>query len=331
MRIHALSLWLPLWSALLWLTPPASAVTIDWVAVGNPGNACETQPIGFGQEGCFGAVGSAYRISKYEITNAQYAEFLNAVAGASDPLELYSTNMDPSAGSNGGITQSGSTYTAVSGRENMPVNHVSLYDALRFANWLNNGQASGDTETGAYALLGGAPEPSNGATVTRNAGAAIVLPSEDEWYKAAYYDAVSTSYYDYPASSNTQTTCATPGATANTANCNNAVGDLTGAGGYTGSASPYGTFDQGGNVGEWTETVIGSSSRVWRGGSFNGIATNLAASDRHAALTTTESSSLGFRVAIIPEPQTGLLLMTGMLALAGWRRRSRRAPPAWRG
>jgi len=49
---------------------------------GDPGNACDTQT-----QSCFGAVAYSYRISKYEVTNAQYAEFLSAKA-ASDPLGL---------------------------------------------------------------------------------------------------------------------------------------------------------------------------------------------------------------------------------------------------
>ncbi len=140
-------------------------------------------------------MGYDYLIGTYEVTNAQYAEFLNAKA-ASDPLGLYNTSMgDPSTNStfvgHGGITRSGSSgsysYSAIAGRGDMPVNYVSFYDSLRFANWLNNGQGSGDTETGAYTLLGGTAAPSNGMTVTRNAGATIFLTSENEWYKAAYY------------------------------------------------------------------------------------------------------------------------------------------------
>ena len=46
----------------------------------------------------------------------------------------------------------GSKYSVISGSGNHPVNYVSWYDAIRFANWLNNGQGSGDTETGAYTL-----------------------------------------------------------------------------------------------------------------------------------------------------------------------------------
>ena len=106
-------------------------------AVGDPGNACDRHA----GKGCFGAVGYAYRIGTYEVTNAQYAEFLNAKAAA-DPLGLYNTNM--------GIVgfrrhhaqrrARGATPTARSpAARDMPVNFVSFYDALRFANWLHNG------------------------------------------------------------------------------------------------------------------------------------------------------------------------------------------------
>ena len=82
----------------------ASAVTIDWVAIGNPGNAADTPSSNCFAASC-GSVASSYYISKYEVTNAQYAEFLNAKA-ASDPLSLYSSFMGSDATS-GGITQSG--------------------------------------------------------------------------------------------------------------------------------------------------------------------------------------------------------------------------------
>ncbi len=91
----------------------------------------------------------------------------------------------------------------ISGDGNHPVNYVTWYDAIRFANWLNNGQVPGSTETGAYTLLGGTPTPSNGNSITRNAGATVFLPSENEWYKAAYYNPATSSYFQYPTSSNT--------------------------------------------------------------------------------------------------------------------------------
>ncbi|MFQ5699231.1 MAG: SUMF1/EgtB/PvdO family nonheme iron enzyme [Myxococcota bacterium] len=278
--------------------------------MGDPGNAADTTG--------FGAVAQSYRISKTEVTNAQYAEFLNAKA-ASDPLALYNTSMGSGFG---GITRSGSSgsfsYSAIAGRENKPVNFVSFYDSLRFSNWLNNGQGSGDTETGAYTIT--ALGITNNS-ITRNAGANIFLTSEDEWYKAAYYDAVTTSYLAYPAGSNTQTTCAAAGATANTANCDNVVGDVTDVASYTGSASPNGTFDQGGNLLEWNEAILVGSNRGLRGGSFLNAPIILAASVRSGNAPAVGGSDRGFRVASVPEPGTGLLVMTGMLGLAGWRRR----------
>jgi formylglycine-generating enzyme required for sulfatase activity len=298
-----------------------TAVTIDWVTVGAPGNACDPQ-----SQGCFGAVADTYLIGKYEVTNAQYAEFLNAQA-ASDPLGLYDTRM---AGTFGGITQSGSsgsfTYSTVVGRENKPVNFVSFYDTLRFANWLNNGQGGGDTETGAYTLEGGTATPSDGRTLTRNASATIFLTSEDEWYKAAYYDPLSTSFFDNPAGSDTNMSCATPDATPNTANCASAVGDLTDVGSYTGSASPNGTFDQGGNAREWNEALIGFSERGMRGAVFGSSAISNRAAWRGKFVPTQQQQSIGFRVAMIPEPSTALLRAAGLGTMA-----IRRRAPAARG
>ena len=297
----------------------ASAVTMDWVTIGNPLNACDVQ-----LQGCFGSVPNDYRISKYEVTYAQYAEFLNAAAD-SDPYGLWNPNL--SSVRVGGITRTGSSgsyvYSVISGHEDRPVNYISFYDALRFVNWLSNGQGAGDTESGAYTLLGGTATPSNGLTVTRNLDAAIFLPSEDEWYKAAYYDpsSLTPSYFDYPAGSNLPTTCAAPSAVTNQANCNSAVGDLTAKGSYTGSASPYGTFDQGGNVYEWDEAIIGVTSRGLRGGSYRSGSGSLAASVRDSLAPTLEDDRTGLRVAaIVPEPGTGLLMMAGLLGLAGWRR-----------
>ena len=321
-RVPTLMDWLVV-AAFLLMNSTASAVSFDLVTVGDAGNACDVQ-----SQGCFGAVPYEYRISDAEVTNGQYAEFLNAVA-ATDTYGLYDTNMQfPGGTYNGGITRSGSSgsfgYSAIAGRENKPVTYVSFYDSLRFANWLHNHQPTGaqdntTTEDGAYTFSGAT---SVGA---RNAGAFFFLTSEDEWYKAAYYDGASMSYFDYPTSSDTQTICQLPpGGGPTSANCSNVLDDFTDVKSYVGSASsvsPYGTFDQGGNAWEWNEAII-NSSRGRRGGSFVNNPIDLSASVRFGNLPTDNLGLLGFRVAApIPEPSTVFLVMTGMLGLALWRRR----------
>ena len=320
---------LVLFGATLFVPPLAAlAVTIDTVPVGNAGNAPD-QLYTFNNPNNlqFGAVAYDYRIGTTEVTNAQYVEFLNAKA-AGDPLALYNTNMGSTI--RGGITRSGVsgsfTYTTKLGRDNMPVNFVSWYDSIRFSNWLDNGQGTGDTETGAYTLLGGTPTPSNGLSVTRNAGATWFLPTENEWYKSAYHEPSSQGgdvddYWLYPTASNSVPTIATansvgdidnPGANVanyfSGADWNGQDGNVT----TVGSAGPlsqsfYGTADQGGNVWEWNEALVSSSTRGYRGSSWFGVADFLRSSFRSNVDPTAELNNFGFRVATVPEPSTAVL------------------------
>lgn len=316
----------------------ALAATISTVPIGSVGNAPDPQT-------GYGAVSYNYRIGTTEVTNSQYVAFLNAKA-ASDPLELYNPDMGSNA--RGGITRSGTagsySYATKENMGNKPVNYVSWYDTIRFANWLNNGQGSGDTETGAYTLLGGTPMPSNGPTITRNSGATWFLPSENEWYKAAYHQPASQGgdlddYWFFPTGSNTPPTIATantvgdisnPGPNvanqANGADWNGEDGNVT----TVGSAGPasksyYGTDDQAGNVYEWNDNLRGGGLRILRGSSW-GDSQDGAKSWFYVDIAPTfEDGSIGFRVATVPEPGSIALALLGLVVVIAYGRRTQLA------
>ena len=273
------------------ITSASATVTIDWVTVGNAGNAADPNSYG---DTSYGAVSYAYQIGKYEVTNAQYGAFLNAAA-QTNSYGLYNSRM-----SSYGITQSGSSgtysYTVTTALANRPVVFVSWFDAARMANWMMNGQGNGSTETGAYTL--------NGATsgiFLANAGAQVYIPTEDEWYKAAYYNAANQTYSLYPNGQNS----ITPTDANYTSDFSMDVGTFSGD-----DASMYGTFDQGGNVYEWNDAVIGGSTRGLRGGSWANLdSLYLASSYRGGEGPSTESLLLGFRLASVPEPSSLVLTM----------------------
>jgi sulfatase modifying factor 1 len=309
---------------------PGSQKSLEFVTVGDPGNTADR--FGYGQ------VDYTYQMGRYDVTAAQYTQFLNAVA-ATDTYYLYHIHM-PSTGSlhkGCGIIQSGDpgsyTYSVVAGRENFPVNFVSWGDAARFANWLSNGQPTGPqgpgtTETGSYTLKG-AMSSTDLLAVTRNLGARYVIPSEDEWYKAAYYKggSIDAGYWFYPTRSNTTPSNALSPAGTNNANfmlADREYADptnfLTPVGFFAGSPGPYGTFDMGGNVNQWNEGIVDSFYRCYRGGSFNDYNGPLEAWYRGSDVPEAGNNFCGFRIALVPEPATLCLLAFGGLLLARQRR-----------
>jgi|APTNR8051073442_1049403.scaffolds.fasta_scaffold20866_2 sulfatase modifying factor 1 len=299
------------------VVPPTPASFVEMVTVGNVGNG--TDAGNTGEASVYGAVPYEFKIGKTEVTLAQYTAFLNVVA-ATDAYGLYHVNMETDDNIKG-ILRSGSSgsfsYT-VMGDGTRPVTYVSWFDAARFCNWLHNGrptglQATATTERGAYTLDGAT---TGGLTISRNPGAKFWIPSEDEWYKAAYHQPTDPggdgdNYWRYPTRSNTKPGNAI-GILANQANLLTSVYSVTQVVGYNasqnyltaavsfpGSASFYGTFDQGGNVFEWNDAVITASYRGLRGGSWSGDSGGdyLQSSSRFQNNPDSERNTIGFRVA----------------------------------
>jgi formylglycine-generating enzyme required for sulfatase activity len=323
---------------------PVSAITIDTVPVGNPGNVADFRYPTSDYSGGYGAVAQTFRIGTTEVTNAQYVAMLNAVAAVSDPYNLYlGRSGPPFAGLVGIVVRSdlsgrftyavappalNGTYTY----DNKPVVVVDSGMAMRFANWLSNGQPTGregpgTTETGAYTLNGATTDAAL-ALVTRNVGARWWLPSLDEWYKAAYYNPATGSYFDFPTRTSIPPNNNPPSQdTGNSANFHDTRGYTTGdsdypltdVGSYTLSIGPYGTFDQGGNVEEWNDTLVGNGDRAIQGGSWNSNFSGTMAGGTPYRHPTYRYVDLGFRVATVPEPSTAALAVVALGVMCVWR------------
>ena len=293
-----------------------NSFSIDFVQIGNPGNAADTTG--------YGSVGYDYKIGKYEITNLQYTKFLNSVAKNSDPYGLYNVFMDTGhMYSPNAIIRSGTSgnfiYTTTTGFENKPVMFVSWFDAARYANWLNNGaQNGGNTENGAYSLNG----TTSALNIQRNSNSLFWLPSENEWFKSAYFDPLKNGnggYWNYPTKSDS----------INDTQANYDSGLLKDV--DYGASSVYGTFGQGGNLWEWNGSdvtglrpdgsALPSGAKGLRGGSAGTTADALLRDYREGASPDFEWADTTFRIAGVPEPSALSLLVVGLGGLAILRRR----------
>ena len=293
---------------------------IETVLVGDAANAPDTTG--------YGAVAYDFSIGKFEVTIGQYAVFLNSVASVTSEaylVDLWQKKMGDDVRIKG-ISRTGSGtkeqpyHYSVVGSSNRPISYVSWLDAARFANWMHNGATSGaSTETGSYNLNGAVS-----GIIKKNAGAKWWIPSEDEWYKAAYYKGGSKAagYWVYPMQSN-DSPGNVVGKGTNQANFWKGVFSVTQSadyptqtslsevGAFTNSPSAYGTYDQGGNVLEWNDAVIGEFSRGLRGGDWNGNELGLQSptrGDGGNGAPTYKDDDIGFRLATLPQPSEGALL-----------------------
>ena len=226
-------------------TTPIVVESNSYLTIGNANNTGyydDANGIGYNYNP-IGAVPYTYKIQKYEVSNAAYIAFLNAVAALSsaDTYALWNTLMQTET--LGGISRTGSgtagavyVYSAKTGMAAKPVVYVTWWSAVRYANWLHNGRptaAAGitnTTEDGAYTIIGADDAPYNSFTNVdmtlnpqdssgffstnsypyyhvRQSTAKYALPTLHEWAKAAYYDPAGVGlWWNYPTASNTKPT-----------------------------------------------------------------------------------------------------------------------------
>ncbi len=291
---------------------------MEFVAIGDAGNLDDTT----GAPNPAGAVAYAYGLGKYEVSEDMITKY-NSNYGTANSLAITKDTR--------GVDK--------------PATSVSWNEAARFTNWLNTstgGSAAYKFTTGGVndniALWGSGDAGYDASNPYRNSLAKYVLPSMDEWYKAAYYNPTTSTYFDYANGSDTAPTAVASGTAANTAVYGQTFAqgpaDVTQAGGL----SPYGIMGLGGNVFEWEETSLdlnnssGSSDRGIRGGSWDFNSSNLSSSTRFNGHPANDRDDVvGFRVASlsssaasVPEPGTfGVLSLVG-LGLVAYRKRMKK-------
>ena len=278
--------------------------SIQFATIGNAGNGNDTGAGGGIYSSPYGGVGYNYRIGVTEVP-----ETWIGIAGI--PVTTAWTGSSPSG-------------------------NITWFQAAAFVNWLNTStghQAAYRINIQANSMGNWTPsdagyDPTN---LYRNKNAYYFLPSENEWFKAAFHknDGVTANYWDYATGSNSIPTAVASGTTAGTAVYNAravlAPADITLAGGL----SAYGTIGQGGNVQEWLEGAFDggnnqeTENRTIRGGNFGGSDIDLRSSDRQANSPSNTNPGIGFRVAsVIPEPSSTVLMCSASLLALARRRRA---------
>jgi formylglycine-generating enzyme required for sulfatase activity len=251
--------------ALEWLTEgiPAEPGVMVWISINDPG-----------VPGYWGFNG---QMSKYETTNAQYCQFLNAAIASGDITvsgstvygangsnsgadfagqvyyDLAGAGINYNGATNGGaarINYGGGSFSVDSGFENHPVTYVSWYGATAFCNYYG-----------------------------------YRLPTEWEWQAAADYN----GSYTYGCGTTINNSVANY---ENSAHPNGTT--IVGTFGTSG----YGMCDMAGNVWEWTSGLwaSGYSYRVLRGGGWGDVSSYCTVSYRGGNYPYSTDFIMGFRV-----------------------------------
>ncbi len=244
----------------------------EYIPIGDPGNALDNNS-------GYGAVAHEYAISDTEVTIAQ---FLLSPADSGNEDYWNDDFFENSVGLDA------------------PATYVSLFEAMKYCNWLT----SGSTTNGAYLFDGaGSYLSTDRAAALSTYGIVYALPTENEWYKAAYYKNGT-----YSAFAHGQGLSDSPPVVEVDANYGGTGGTWDSPWPVkNGTVEQNGTWDMGGNVNEWMEEETG----VVRGGSYFDL--NQYAMANFSRTTVNPSSSIGTRTLGFRTVRIGSALTNGPL------------------
>jgi len=285
---------------------------MEFVTIGNPNNAADTT----GQPNLAGAVGYTYGIGKFEVSEEMITKY-NSNFGTDNRLVINTDNRGAAK----------------------PATNVSLNEAARFVNWLNtstgNQAAYKFTTSGVNDDIELWTPGDAGWDVNnqyRNSLAKYFLPSENEWYKAAFYDpnkSGGAGYWDYATGSDTGPIATTGGTVAGTAVYGRTYPDGPADVANAGGLSKYGVMGLGGNANEWLESFLAADDDnplrgIIRGGTwFNSTADPfLSSSSRTDGSANLENGGVGFRVASLSSdaaavPEPSMMVIGTLFGLGG--------------
>jgi formylglycine-generating enzyme required for sulfatase activity len=249
-----------------------------------------------------------FRISRYPVTNAQYAAFVRDGGYTERWRRCWTREGWEWKGDRKGPE----TYGGAFGLPNHPVVGVTWYEAVAFCRWLTEKLRVANSE-----WRGDVREPQTSASSAEPSNEAVRLPTEAEWEKAASWEGRGERgerregrKRRYPWGDEPDPNRANYDETG--------IGATSAVGMFPAGSSPFGALDMAGNVWEWCATrwqgeyplpqedewsdryVGGDARRVLRGGAFYNSVDRVRCAYRHGVNPDFRSGNRAFRIVVSP-------------------------------
>lgn len=321
-------------------TPPD--YDFKFVTIGDTGNAPFNGPSETSVVLGRGRVDYSYRMSKFEITTAQWMEFVNTYSTQSNDLTFFAEPIFWGATPDPTYHGAGRRWK-LDGRPsdfNLPVTGMTWRDTAMYCNWLHNGKGSSlnAIKSGAYDTATFTTDPDTGNFQdqdSRSPGAKYWIPNLDEWLKAVHYDPNHDGpgeggWWKYCNGSDTKPVPGLPGVGETSAGYRGFGTFQEWAvplGAYPQTVTPWGLIDATGGACEWVEDWVqpekGRRFRLFDGAwAGSGSSSEDRIDSLRESQPNVELSFVGFRIAsAVPSPGSFVILLASTGIFCGKRRR----------